>query len=71
MRAPACIVPTYRRPSELREEEDVSIQGEEIRYMETRPEKIELRSGMSLNWSDFTKGTFVDQNGIFLTGIGT
>lgn len=32
-------------------------------------EKIELENGMSLNWKDFTKGTYVDLNGIYLTDI--
>ena len=33
-------------------------------------EDITLDSGMALNWKDFTGGTYVEHNGIFITDIG-
>ncbi len=42
---------------------------EVVLNMGTRLEKLELSGGMSLVWSDFTKGTFIEHNGIYLTEI--
>jgi len=33
-------------------------------------EEITIESGMTLNWKDFTGGTYVEHNGIFITDIG-
>lgn len=32
-------------------------------------ENITLESGLSIKWSDFTKGTYVEHNGIYITDI--
>ncbi len=37
--------------------------------MQKALEKIELEGGLSINWSDFTRGTYVEHNGIHLTSI--
>ena len=37
--------------------------------MGTKIEKITLGNGLEFNWNDFTGGTYVDYNGIYLTDI--
>lgn len=38
--------------------------------MTTKLEEVSFENGLSFNWQEFTKGTFVEHNGIYLTDIG-